>query len=238
VVDISLPSHRSVQVNGSVPADDDGEELRVILSLSDRSVSISSGHTELGAWPVWSVEITQINDEMYEVAADGDRVTFVPDEPAQLGRLGIGNPPPSPDRAPPPRRATAAARAALERIRSRHEAPEPKRVPEARRASQPARATEPKRVTDPNRAAEPKRAAAAIRPDEQRAPGPMGGVARRAWLFAIDRARAFDLLGLDRVPVTKKMRRDPHHQHTWDHRVAAGITRHICTACGRVRLSG
>jgi hypothetical protein len=64
------------------------------------------------------------------------------------------------------------------------------------------------------------------------------GAARRAWLFAIDRARTFDLLGLDRVPVTKQMRRDPHHQHTWDHRVAAGITRHICTACGRVRLSG
>lgn len=60
---------------------------------------------------------------------------------------------------------------------------------------------------------------------------------RRAWLYAIDQARKLDLLGLDRVPVTTKMRMDAEHEHTWDHRVASGFaTRHVCTICGRVRL--
>jgi hypothetical protein len=61
---------------------------------------------------------------------------------------------------------------------------------------------------------------------------------RQAWLATIDQAREFDLFGLDRVPVTKKMRQGRTHKHTWDHRVSAGFaSRHICTICGKVRIS-
>ncbi len=61
---------------------------------------------------------------------------------------------------------------------------------------------------------------------------------RQAWLATIDQARQFDLFGLDRVPVTKKMRQGRTHKHTWDHRVSAGFaSRHICTICGKVRIS-
>jgi hypothetical protein len=61
---------------------------------------------------------------------------------------------------------------------------------------------------------------------------------RRAWLATIDQARQYDLLGLDRVPVTSKMREQDAHKHSWDHRVSAGFaSRHICTICGKVRVS-
>jgi hypothetical protein len=61
---------------------------------------------------------------------------------------------------------------------------------------------------------------------------------RQAWLATIDQARQYDLFGLDRVPVTQKMRQGHTHKHTWDHRVSAGFaSRHICTICGKVRIS-
>ena len=58
------------------------------------------------------------------------------------------------------------------------------------------------------------------------------------WIRALDIARRYDLFDLDRVPTDKRLR-GSEHQHTWDHRVARpdGFASHVCTICGKVRLS-
>ena len=58
----------------------------------------------------------------------------------------------------------------------------------------------------------------------------------QGWMFSLDKARQFDLFGLDRVPVNEALR-GQEHQHTWDHRVApsGGPGRYICTICGEIR---
>jgi hypothetical protein len=58
----------------------------------------------------------------------------------------------------------------------------------------------------------------------------------RLWIRALDTARKYDFLGLDRVPVNESLR-GQEHQHTWDHRVApsSGPGRYICTICGEIR---
>ena len=58
----------------------------------------------------------------------------------------------------------------------------------------------------------------------------------RMWIRALDMARKYDFLGLDRVPVNESLR-GQEHQHTWDHRVApsSGPGKYICTICGEIR---
>ena len=58
----------------------------------------------------------------------------------------------------------------------------------------------------------------------------------RLWIRAIDIARRYDLLGLDRVPIDESLR-GQEHVHTWEHRVAvsSGAGAHICTICGKIR---
>ncbi|MEN8234660.1 MAG: hypothetical protein ABFR89_07020 [Actinomycetota bacterium] len=58
----------------------------------------------------------------------------------------------------------------------------------------------------------------------------------RLWIRAIDVARKYDILGLDRVPIDEELR-GQDHEHTWDHRVAwkTGPGARICTICGKVR---
>lgn len=58
----------------------------------------------------------------------------------------------------------------------------------------------------------------------------------RLWIRALDLARKYDFLGLDRVPVNESLR-GQEHQHTWDHRVApsSGPGKYICTICGEIR---
>jgi hypothetical protein len=58
----------------------------------------------------------------------------------------------------------------------------------------------------------------------------------RLWIRALDLARRYDFLGLDRVPVNESLR-GQEHQHTWDHRVApsSGPGKYICTICGEIR---
>ncbi len=60
----------------------------------------------------------------------------------------------------------------------------------------------------------------------------------QAWMFALDQARKYDLMGLDRVPVDEDQR-GKEHEHTWNHRVApeSGLGSRICTVCGEIRRS-
>ncbi len=68
--------------------------------------------------------------------------------------------------------------------------------------------------------------------------GGLKGKRHQAWMFALDKARKYDLLGLDRVPVNENDR-GKDHEHTWNHRVApeSGLGSRICTACGEMRRS-
>lgn len=64
------------------------------------------------------------------------------------------------------------------------------------------------------------------------------GMLTSVWLGVLDRVRRRDILDLNRVPVDRKLR-GHEHTHTWDHRVATGegLTNHLCTICGKVRIS-
>ncbi|MGI9610649.1 MAG: hypothetical protein ACR2NL_10200 [Acidimicrobiia bacterium] len=68
--------------------------------------------------------------------------------------------------------------------------------------------------------------------------GGLKGKRHQAWIFALDQARKYDLMGLDRVPVNESQR-GKDHEHTWNHRVApqSGLGSRICTVCGEIRRS-
>ena len=63
--------------------------------------------------------------------------------------------------------------------------------------------------------------------------------ARLGWLWTLDRLRQTDIYLLDRIPVvTDEMRLEPGHKHDYEvHTAAAGITRYVCTSCGKLRLT-
>lgn len=70
-------------------------------------------------------------------------------------------------------------------------------------------------------------------------PSHTGGLKEKrhqVWILALDQARKYDLLGLDRVPVNESLR-GQEHEHTWNHRVAppSGLGSRICTLCGEFR---
>ncbi len=71
---------------------------------------------------------------------------------------------------------------------------------------------------------------------EEESPDDSPELPNRMWIRALDLARKYDFLGLDRVPINESLR-GQEHQHTWDHRVAppSGAGAHICTICGEFR---
>jgi hypothetical protein len=57
------------------------------------------------------------------------------------------------------------------------------------------------------------------------------------WLRGLDAARHQGWFSLDRVPVYEAQR-GQDHDHTWNHRAVAtsGLSRHVCTICGKIKL--
>ncbi len=72
--------------------------------------------------------------------------------------------------------------------------------------------------------------------EEDESPDDSPELPNRMWIRALDLARKYDFLGLDRVPINESLR-GQEHQHTWDHRVAppSGAGARICTICGEFR---
>lgn len=232
-------------VSGSIRTRDDDEALTVTLSVWDTTITLRSDRADLGQWASSAVDIDERPDGTYEFTAEGDHLIFVPDDPVVFGALEVAQR----HQQPPSRRSTWARR----RDKKRRRDAEPKirtefvrdRVVDVR-GDEPAIALHPRntpRVTPEARreAATPALPTAGELPRPRtRGPARRGGLrgrGRRMWVATLDRARRIDLFGLDRVPVTKAMRDDPDHSHTWNHRVAPrrGPGSRICTVCGKVR---
>jgi hypothetical protein len=228
-----------VTIPGSVSVPGDAELLRVRLVVSNGRVTLRSGEAELGSWSLTSVEIVPTGDGAFGFTADGETITFLPDEPDAFSQLAIitthttkgrrrrkvekstttskaGNP----AKAVRPVEAGTAGTAAV---------PPPAASPPPARRSRTSPPPSANRVM-PSKAGRDRGKAVA-----RGAQHVAAGATRRAWLFALDQARDKNLFGLDRVQVTDDMRAGAH-EHTWDHRIANGIAKHICTACGKVRL--
>lgn len=264
---ISNPAPQISSFAGQLLLQEDAEGLAVTLRLTESRVTLFSGRSELGAWPASGVSITALGGGRYEFLAEGDLLTFIPDElelftdnplvtalaplpPPKRFRMRRPRPetsqvpatPKAPDRppttpapapvdvtppspaeevAPPPRPDKPKRRMRVKRVKAGRDRTErlPKKKPRAETLAVAAAKPAPKR-----------------RQLKAESTGLSGR--QRLWLATIDQARNYDLLGLDRVPVTRKMRQEAAHKHTWDHRVSAGFaSRHLCTICGKVRIS-
>jgi hypothetical protein len=79
-------------VSGSIRNPDEADALDVELSISDAEITMRAEGTELGNWPSGAVEIRPIDSTSFEFIAEGDRLIFVPDDPAIFrdGVLGGG----------------------------------------------------------------------------------------------------------------------------------------------------
>lgn len=66
------------------------EDVHVILGVDDDKVTLSSGGSEIGVWPVDEVEIDHIGDGVYTITAESESLRFVPSDPSRFA-LGFGS---------------------------------------------------------------------------------------------------------------------------------------------------
>lgn len=206
-------------VSGSIRTPDESETLSVELSMSGSEIILDADGSELGRWDSTSVVIRQIDATEFEFIAEGDRLIFLPDDPAAFGIIPFGGDDDSTrgrrkGRRAKPTKETTGGSDTLATSESAPRMSKPGKAPKAKKPkkAKPAKPPKVKKVKEPK--------------DKR------SGV----WLRTLDTARRHDFLGLDRVPVDVKLR-GGEHEHTWDHRVAAtsGAGKHICTLCGRIR---
>ncbi len=248
-----------VVILGSIRSPDDTDALSVELSIRDDKITLRADRTELGSWPSTAVTIRPIDSTSFEFTAEGDRLIFMPDDPDAFG----DSPLVARDRDSTDEKRRFRRRSAV-RERSKEKPSKPSRQ-ERKAAARAARAEAARAEGVPVPRSSDPRAIEATSDAEQSAGDPAPSEARRrrkprrgrkvrdpesdetpsegskemltgAWIRALDTARKYDFLGLDRVPIDEGLR-GQEHQHTWDHRVAAssGLGKHICTICGKIR---
>jgi hypothetical protein len=214
-----MDTHTStvMTIPGSVSVEGDADPLRVRLVVSNDRISLRSGEAELGSWALASVDVAPTRDGSFDFTADGETIRFMPDEPDAFSQLAMIT--------------TRTTRRS--RRRRKAESAKPAAAP-APPQPRPAVRSERPKASVPRSTAKQRRDAG--RATSEAAQRMASGAVKRAWLFTLDRARDKNLFGLDRVQVTDEMRADEDHEHTWDRRIANGLAKHICTACGKVRL--
>jgi hypothetical protein len=223
-------------VSGSIRTPDESDALSVELSLSGSEIVLDADGSELGRWDSTAVVIRQIDATEFEFIAEGDRLIFLPDDPAAFGIIPFGGDDDSTGgrrkgrRAKPANEKTGGSDT-LAASESPPRTSKPDREPKAKKPkkAKPAKPPKVKKAKKPKKVkpAKPPKVKKTKEPKDKRS-----GV----WLRTLDTARRHDFLGLDRVPVDVKLR-GGEHEHTWDHRVAAtsGVGKHICTLCGKIR---
>jgi len=72
-------------IPGSIRNPDEADALSVKLSISDTEITMRADGTELGNWPSTDVSIRRIDSTSFEFIAEGDRLIFLPDDPATFG---------------------------------------------------------------------------------------------------------------------------------------------------------
>ncbi|MCJ7781163.1 MAG: hypothetical protein MUQ27_10090, partial [Acidimicrobiia bacterium] len=59
------------------------------LSIRDTEITLFADGAELGSWPPTAVTIRRIDSISFEFIAEGDRLIFVPDDPATFGDIPL-----------------------------------------------------------------------------------------------------------------------------------------------------
>jgi hypothetical protein len=72
-------------IPGSIRNPDESDALSVKLSIRDTEITMFADGAELGNWPPTAVTIRRIDSTSFEFIAEGDRLIFVPDDPATFG---------------------------------------------------------------------------------------------------------------------------------------------------------
>jgi hypothetical protein len=72
-------------ISGFIRSPDEEDPLSVKLSLSSTEITLCSDGVELGKWPSPDVDIRLIDSTSFEFIAEGDRLIFMPDDPAAFG---------------------------------------------------------------------------------------------------------------------------------------------------------
>jgi hypothetical protein len=70
----------------------DGDEVDVDLEMTDESIRLATDAVEIGRWTRAEFHIVRVDDGVFEIVIDGDRVSFEPFEPApfeaSVGQVG------------------------------------------------------------------------------------------------------------------------------------------------------
>ncbi|MCJ7782248.1 MAG: hypothetical protein MUQ27_15645, partial [Acidimicrobiia bacterium] len=71
--------------SGSIRNPEETDALDVKLNIRDTEIAMFADGAELGTWPATAVTIRRIDSTSFEFIAEGDRLIFVPDDPATFG---------------------------------------------------------------------------------------------------------------------------------------------------------
>jgi hypothetical protein len=219
-------------VPGSIRTPDETDALGVELTIDGSEIALHADGSQLGRWESEVVEIRQIDATSFEFIAEGDRLIFLPDDPAAFGIIPIARG----DEAESGRRKGRQAKRSKDHA-DEHGVPPSSGTSAAGENPKAKKRPRPAKVKKQSKPAKVKKRPRPAKVKKQSKPAKEPRAERTGvWLRTLDMARRYDLLGLDRVPVELELR-GGEHQHTWDHRVAAtsGAGKHICTLCGRIR---
>lgn len=166
-------------ISGSIRTSDKGDTLSVELSMSGSEIMLDADGSELGRWDATAVVIRQIDATKFEFIAEGDRLIFMPDNPAAFGIIPFGG--------------------GHDSIGGRRKGRRAKQAKEETGGSDALATPESSpRTSTPEKA--PKVEKSKVRKAkgaESQTPG--------AWLRTLDTARRHDFPGLDRVPVDARI---------------------------------
>lgn len=76
-----------VAIPGSIRNPDEVDALSVTLSMSGIEIAMRTDEQVLGTWPCGDVAIRSLDSTQFEFIVEGDRLIFVPDDPAALGDI-------------------------------------------------------------------------------------------------------------------------------------------------------
>ena len=76
-------------VSGSIRSPDETDALGVELTVDGSEIALHADGSELGRWDATALEIRQIDATSFEFVAEGDRLIFLPDDPAAFGIIPI-----------------------------------------------------------------------------------------------------------------------------------------------------
>ena len=75
--------------SGTIRSADETDALSIEITIDQANVAMRYDEVELGKWPTSAVEIRRIDQTAFEFIAEGDRLIFVPEDPATFGASTI-----------------------------------------------------------------------------------------------------------------------------------------------------